>query len=169
MSVIELKSEKDFLIYSYKLAKGSPDPSTQNGAVIVRDGEILGTGCNTFPRGVEPLPERLSKIDDEKYFWLEHAERMAIYAAARVGNKLLGATMYCPFFACADCGRAIVETGIKYIVGHKIPSALAAHPAWEKTIKKALKMFDEAGVKYSYYEGRLGGIEVLRNGNILTP
>jgi len=167
MSVIELKTDKDYLTYAYKLAKGSPDPSTQNGAVIIKDGKILGKGCNTFPMGIANFPERLTKPD--KYKFLEHAERKAIYYAAREGNKLLGSTMYCPFFACVECGRAIIESGIKYVIGHKIPSALAEHPDWADSIRFALERFDEAGIKYSYLEGRLGDIQVLRNGQILEP
>ena len=57
----------------------------------------------------------------EKYDWIEHAERNAIYAAAREGRKLMGATMYLNKFPCVECARAIAQTGITelYHGGHE--------------------------------------------------
>lgn len=63
----------------------SKDKYTQIGAVIVgKDGEIVSTGYNSFPRGLDDgLDYRQER--PEKYYWFEHAERNAIYNAARIG------------------------------------------------------------------------------------
>ena len=95
----------------------SKDRNTQIGVVIVgRDNEIVSTGYNSFPRGIDDnVDERQEK--PEKYFWFEHAERNAIYNAARIGVSTLGTTMYMTCgISCADCARAIINSGISKIV-----------------------------------------------------
>ena len=66
----------------------SKDQSTQIGAVVVGEGNnVLSTGYNSFPRGLDDsLQERQER--PEKYFWMEHAERNAIYNAALEGVSL---------------------------------------------------------------------------------
>jgi dCMP deaminase len=65
------------------------DPSTQNGAVIVdSDDWILGEGANFFPKGVKETEAHWEM--PLKYAFVEHAERNAIYAAAREGHSLKG-------------------------------------------------------------------------------
>jgi dCMP deaminase len=92
----------------------SEDRSRQVGSVIVGSGnEIRGTGYNGLPRKVSTYHEaRHSREDGEKYLWLEHAERNAIYNMARTGVSTLGCRMYVDNFPCADCSRAIIQSGI---------------------------------------------------------
>ena len=62
----------------------SKDQRTQIGAVIVgQDKEIVSTGFNSFPRGINDFVEERQQRP-EKYFWMEHAERNALYNAARI-------------------------------------------------------------------------------------
>lgn len=91
---------QQYLLMAYKEATKSPDPSTQNGAVIVT---TAGTAadCNRFPERVKITDARLER--PLKYNFIEHAERNAIFSAARKQLPLLGATMYVPWFACSDC------------------------------------------------------------------
>ena len=65
------------------VAKKSKDQSTQIGAVIVGpDNEIRSTGYNSFPKGLnDDLQERQER--PEKYYWIEHAERNALYNASQ--------------------------------------------------------------------------------------
>ena len=61
--MLNVVQKKEFLLKAYKVAQGSPDPSTQNGAIIVKqDGDqyvpITGA-CNTFVKGVVSKAERL--------------------------------------------------------------------------------------------------------------
>jgi dCMP deaminase len=96
------------------ISSWSEDRSRQVGSVIVGQGnEILGTGYNGLPRRVSANQEaRHSREDGEKYFWFEHAERNAIYNMARSGVSTLGCRMYVNNFPCADCSRAIIQSGI---------------------------------------------------------
>lgn len=83
-----------FMSLCYMVSIKSKDQSTKYGAVIVGpDHEIRSTGYNSFPRGVnDNLSERQKR--PEKYLWFEHAERNAIYNAARMGTPLNGTTLY---------------------------------------------------------------------------
>jgi dCMP deaminase len=81
----------------------------------------------------------------EKYLWTEHAERNAIYNAVRRGVPLLGSTIYTTLFPCCECARAIVQSGIAYVV--------SVEPDWTDDHRKATTRFDvsrqifeEAGV-----------------------
>ena len=94
----------------------SKDEKTQIGAVIVgKDKEIVSTGYNSFPRGIDDtIKERQER--PEKYFWFEHAERNAIYNAARIGVSTKGCTMYLSCgIPCSDCARGIINAGITRI------------------------------------------------------
>lgn len=98
------------------IASRSKDPNTHVGCVIVGpDNNIRSTGYNSFPRGIDDtVLERLER--PEKYMWIEHGDRNAIYAAARVGTPLDGCKMYLPGLPCMDCGRAIIQVGIVEVV-----------------------------------------------------
>jgi dCMP deaminase len=160
----------DFIREAYRhAAEYSTDPSTQNAAILVRGGEILERAANKFPEGVIETPERWER--PEKYSWVGHAERRVIHKAARKGIATEGATMYVPWFACAPCGGAIVDAGIAEVIGHTNPEkwtmemdSVKGRKDWMKTIEIALKMFDEAGVKYSWLDEPVNaGVRVLFN------
>jgi dCMP deaminase len=130
----------------------SKDKSTQIGAVIVgEDNEIVSTGYNSFPRGInDTVSERQDR--PEKYYWFEHAERNAIYNAARIGVSTKGTTMYLTCnIPCVDCARGIINAGIVRIYCRQFSNdGRGEH--WEESIKRSLVMFSEAGVEIKYYE-----------------
>jgi len=78
--------DRYFLEICRVVASRSKDPATQIGCVIVGPArEIRSTGYNSLPRRVDDTrPERLER--PTKYLWIEHAERNAIYNAARAGT-----------------------------------------------------------------------------------
>lgn len=100
------------------IASKSKDPNTKTGAIITGpDNEIRSTGFNGFPRGIDfdnPTSSRWAK--PEKYIWAEHAERNAIYNAARMGNPTNNCFLYCSHFPCVECARAIIQSGIKKVI-----------------------------------------------------
>lgn len=140
--------------YFYNIAQQvkekSKDNNTKIGAVIVgKDKEIVSTGYNSFPRGIEDeKTKRQSK--PEKYFWFEHAERNAIYNAARIGVSTKGCTMYLTCgIPCADCARGIINAGISKIFIMR--DAGAQSKKWEDSAARSNEMFSEAGVKIEWY------------------
>lgn len=89
----------------------STDVDTKVGCVITdRNMNILSTGSNHHTQGVEQTEANISRPD--KYDWIEHAERNAIYSAAKRGVALDDAQMHLPGFPCVECARAIVQSGI---------------------------------------------------------
>ena len=129
----------------------SKDQSTQIGAVIVGEGRnVLSTGYNSFPRGLDDsLQERQER--PEKYFWMEHAERNAIYNAALEGVSLKNSTIYLTSgLPCMDCARGIVNSGIK-IVWCKRVCTTKNKEKWEESQMKSLQLLNECGVEVCYY------------------
>ncbi len=136
------------LAYSYAFYL-SDDPRTKNGAVIFNS-KVIGYGVNRIPKGVILTEDRL--ISPLKYKFIEHAERNAIFSVIQngQGNLLNGSTMYCPWFACTDCAKAIIQVGIKRVVGHLIRYKETNN--WTEEIKIANTMLDEAGVIRGYLD-----------------
>jgi len=174
-----------YLRHAWQYAeKNSVDPSTQNGAIIVRKNRfidlssynIMGYGTTTFPSDlIKATPERLTR--PKKYDWVEHAERNAIFNVAREGKPTKGCIMYVPWFACADCGRAIINAEISEVVGSTWPekwwgerdNGKGSRIDWAKSIETALEMFDEVGVKYRWVDGEIGGVQVLFDEKLRSP
>lgn len=146
------------LIQAYNHAREvSPDPSTKNGAILVsHDNEILSYGVNKFPTGVAATESRL--LDKTtKYRLIVHAENGAVFNAARHGKVVNGSTLYCPFYSCSECAKAIIQSGIVRVVGHAQLMALAAkHTIWVQSITDAWNVLHEAGVQCDLYDGTLG-------------
>jgi len=135
----------------------SKDESTQIGAVIVgKDKEIVSTGYNSFPRGLKDnLKERQER--PEKYFWFEHAERNAIYNAARIGVSTKGCTMYLSCgIPCSDCARGIINAGITRIFCERGDITKGEH--WVKNYERSWSMLEEAGINVQFYDDEYGGL-----------
>ena len=146
------------------LARKSPDKHTQNGAIITqRDGYLLphGSGFNRFPTGVQPIWPRTERPD--KYAWTEHAERIAIYEAARTGMALQGKSLVSPWAACADCARAIIEAGIVEVVTMPRGEFVNESGRWNDSMAVGDEMLAEAGVAVQFVPGPLGPVKVRVN------
>lgn len=137
------------------VSRKSRDTSTKCGCVLVGAGHsVLSIGYNGLPRGVEYKDER-TEVRPIKYKYYEHSERNAIYNAAKNGIALDGATAYVTGPPCADCGRGLIQSGIKEIV---IPqdvstSAVRNEDEWGESCLVAQEMFKEAGVTFRIVEG----------------
>jgi dCMP deaminase len=83
----------------------------------------------------------------EKYLWIEHAERNAIYVAARSGIPLEGCRMYLSWFPCVDCARAIVQVGLSELIA--IEPAWTT-PPWGEQFVLAQELLEEGGVRVRF-------------------
>ena len=162
--------EMEAMKMCYGQALSSPDPSTQNAAVLCHpDGRYIWAtrSRNEFPSGVVSTAARWER--PMKYSLVEHAERNSIYTAARLGIATDGLTMVCPWAACADCARGIIQAGIRRLVTHS-PEDVPRSDHWDISIDTAMTMLDEAGVTVEYIFGPIGGLPpILRNGELFTP
>ena len=144
-----------FMDMANLVATKSKDRSTRCGVVIVGEGKtVLSTGYNGFPRGVDDYNEDLHKRP-EKYAWTEHAERNAIYNAARNGIKLLGSIAYITTAPCIDCARALVQAGITSVVvpvnNDPLFSQLEQRIDWKESLSKAREILIAGHVRVIEY------------------
>lgn len=146
----------------------SPDPSTQNAACLTDGEQIIWEtlAVNEFPKGVKYLPERWERPG--KYAWIEHAERNALFAAAKAGIPTHGLWMIAPWAACADCARAIVQCGIYKLI--TLAPQQEAHGHWAESIGVAMDILQEGNVKIELVQGPLDiTFSLRRNGEPFKP
>lgn len=133
------------------ISNWSKDRSSKVCAVIVSDNNaILSVGYNGFARGVDDTKEE-RYVRPIKYLYAEHAERNAIYNAAAHGISTRGTTMCMKWFPCADCARAIIQSGITTLVCEK-PTEEDINGRWGDHFKASLEMFDEVKMNMQYIE-----------------
>lgn len=154
----------------YREARNSPDTSTQIGAIIVTNtGSVRSQTLshNGFTDGWDFSDEDLER--PRKYTLIEHAERRAIYRAARYGIPLEGATLYSSWAACADCSRAIVESGITKLVRHYPPQDEAVE-RWLESVQLGDEIMLKGGVDIVDVHGPIfDSFPVLRGGVWFDP
>jgi len=94
-------------------------------------------------------PERQER--PEKYHWFEHAERNAIYNAARIGVSTKGCTMYLTCgLPCTECCRGIINAGItKVVCSQEGMGVKGKH--YKEMKEKTKQMFWESRIKVVYY------------------
>jgi dCMP deaminase len=137
-----------FMHLAEQVALKSKDENTKLGTIVVGpDHEIRATGYNSFPRGInDNLPERQERPEKYKYF--EHAERNAIYNAARHGASLKDCTLYCNWLPCTDCARGIIQVGITKLV----VKSFDLPKRWVADMTTSVTMLKEAGVEIQLYD-----------------
>lgn len=123
--------EEKYMRRAIELAKKGSDhvnPNPLVGAVIVRDGEIIGEGYH------------------ECYGQL-HAERNAIANAKKRGNSLEGSTIYvtlepcCHYGKTPPCTEAIIEEKIaRVVVGSDDPNPLVSGKGFQMLREKGIEV-----------------------------
>src|SRR3954451_24776350 len=124
-----------YLLRALELAergRGTTQPNPVVGAVLVREGEVVGEGWH----------ERRGEA---------HAEVNALVAA---GDRARGSTLYVTLEPCASwgstppCAQAVIDAGVaKVVVGTRDPNPNAAG---------GLEQLREAGLETELAEGELG-------------
>jgi dCMP deaminase len=122
-------------------ASKSHDGHSQVGCVIASANKVsLVCEANTFPEGYNPEdnPELLER--PEKYYWMNHAEMVAMYQAADKNILLKGAHLYCTKFPCVDCARSIFGFKIARVVA---PAPDFTHPRWGEGWKRSYEILNK--------------------------
>ena len=137
-------------------AKRSKDPSTQVGACIVsEDNIIISTGYNGMPKGCSDDEFPWDRTGEQtKYPYVVHAELNAILNAN--GRDLRGSRVYVALFPCNECAKAIIQSGIREVIYDC--DKYADSPA----VRASKRMFKAAGVVFRPYSksGRMVHIEL---------
>lgn len=123
--------EEKYMRRAIELAKkgsGHVNPNPLVGAVIVRDGEIIGEGYHECYRQL-------------------HAERNAIANAKKRGNSLEGSTIYvtlepcCHYGKTPPCTEAIIEEKIaRVVVGSDDPNPLVSGKGFQMLREKGIEV-----------------------------
>jgi dCMP deaminase len=135
--------DQRFLKLAKHISTWSKDPSTQVGAVAVRDRRLLATGYNGFPRGIDDTDERLQDRQ-QKLLRTVHAEANIVAQASLHGVSLEKASIYIwPFLPCSSCCTLLIQAGIQRVIvpDFEIPDR------WLVSFTTSVGMLEEAGIQ----------------------
>lgn len=156
------------------VALRSIDTSSQVGAVITtQDHVVISQGYNGPIRGFDVHDEHnhasLTTRPD-KYMFMEHAERNAIFNALRIGSTVKGAVLFINGLPCTDCCRAICQSGITTVKVLKATNGIwGSNKNWAEKVNPAHTMFQAAGVKVIERDVRLiFPVTIRLNGELHT-
>jgi len=115
-----------FMDIAHVAAKRSNCSRRQVAAVIVKNKQIISTGYNGTPRGIQNCNEggcsRCNSSVKSGHGLTEclcsHAEENAIVQAAKHGISVEGAMLYTTFSPCLLCAKMIINCGISEVVFH---------------------------------------------------
>lgn len=134
-----------FASLAYITSLRSKDPNTQVGCCIFNPEthRVVSLGYNGFPNDCsdDEFPwTKTSKNDDEnKYFYVVHAELNAILNAKR---DISGCYMMVTLFPCRECTKAIIQSGISKVFYLNEPKKL-----YDPDKLAAMKMLNAAGIE----------------------
>ena len=94
------------------VAKRSKDPRTKVGAVLVKNGCVIGIGYNGEPRN---FTKEIRWDTNEKYKYVIHAELNAIANASNNNVAVAGSELYLTLSPCLDCIKMIAQFQIKKV------------------------------------------------------
>lgn len=157
----------EYMRAAYEAATNSPDPSSQNGAVVVSEQKIIATSWNRFPPRVKVTPERLANRDIRLGLTV-HAEVAAMTTMATLKESSKGTTLVCPWAACEVCADVIADAHVAHVIVHKDRMELT-HAEWGPKIVLALETLRESGVKVAYVEGKLNAAQIRVAGQPWNP
>jgi dCMP deaminase len=115
--------------------------------VLVKDRRIISTGYNGFPANLSDSLERYSDRDF-KLATTIHAEKNAIFNAAKNGSSSEDATAYITWPPCSQCASALIQAGVEKVV---CPNPKDGPDRWVSNFLLANELLYEAGVKVLYY------------------
>jgi len=146
---ISNKWDSRFMDVATLASSWSKDTTQVGAAIIDDDGIVVSMGYNGPARGCnDSVKERW--INPAKKLYAVHAEQNCIYHAARHGKPVIGCTLYSTLFPCADCAKAMIQSGIKTVVVTTKPDF--NNKSWGESFRAAITMLKEAKVSIRYIE-----------------
>lgn len=142
-----------FFRHVYLIASKSKDYYTKIGGILVKNNRIISEGYNGICSNInDSIIERNER--PEKYFWYEHAERNCIFSAARLGCSTENSILYTNSIPCADCTRAIIQSGIIEIIVHKQwmdHEYTFKRNKWDESTTRSKIMISESNLKFRIF------------------
>jgi dCMP deaminase len=136
-----------FIRIANEVQSWSKDPSTKCGCVLVKDRRILSTGYNGLPAN---LSDSLTRYQDREYklATIIHAEKNAIFNAAKNGSTTERSTAYITWPPCSQCASALIQAGVTKVV---CPDPAKSPERWRANFEIANELLYEAGVFVLYF------------------
>lgn len=140
---------QEFFLNMVDLVASRSGDSTKVGFVLTAlDHVVLSVGWNDLPRKVKNTPDRRKRPPEgTKYKFTEHAERNAIYNAARHGTPTRNSIGYMRWFPCCDCARCLIQAGVTTLFSG-VPNW--DDPTWGPDFLISYQMFKEADVQMRF-------------------
>ena len=135
-----------FMRIAKEVQSWSKDPSTKCGCVLVHDRRIISTGYNGLPASLSDSLDRYQNREF-KLATIIHAEKNAIFNAAKNGASTEGATAYVTWPPCSQCASALIQAGVSKVV---CPDPKTGPERWVSNFLLANDLLYEAGVKVLY-------------------
>lgn len=170
IEIVNTENDRFHLAMAYFSAwVSSEDPATKTGAIIVKPdfSEIVGFGVNHFPYWLNPTEEQ-KRDRDYKLKHIIHAEPAAVHDAAFNGRCTKGTYMYMPWVPCTECAKVIIDSGIEKLVGHK-QMIMKTPERWRESTEYALELLRKCKVGLYMYDGKIGNVKSLFNGEVWEP
>jgi len=174
-----------FLRIAHEVRSWSKDPSTKSGCVLVKYRRVIATGYNGFPANISDSLDRYYNREF-KLAAVVHAEKNALFNAAKNGSTTEGCTAYVTWPPCSQCASALIQAGVSKVI---CPVPETAPERWRYNFILAGNLLYEAGVTVIYYseedlwttkpappaapngslDNIIGQLESLETSSTLTP
>lgn len=145
------KWHRRYLDLAALVATWSKHPDFKVGAVAIGEfGQVLSTGFNGYPRGVQ---EEVTRRSEGLLPLTIHAETNLIFNCTLTGQSLRGSTVYVSgLFPCLECSKSLVQVCVAEIVYYKSALLRPDSEAWKDSWDFANLVFDEANVRVTPIE-----------------
>lgn len=135
----------------------SKDPNTRNGACIIdpQTDRVVSVGYNGFPYGCSDDEYPWTNVEgtDNKYSYVVHAERNAIYNANR---SVEGCHLYLfsenGYSPCSNCAQTIIQHKISKIILAFLADGKSSTKYTTDSLKASARMFRSAGITVFSYD-----------------
>lgn len=142
MERVALKHRKMYMRVAHAVSESGTCDRAKVGAVLVKNGCIIGTGYNGSARGDEHCSDVGHLMRDNHCVRTIHAEENAIINAAKNGVSTIGAVMICTHKPCLRCCQRAINAGVEaiyYDVDYGVKD------------KDRDKLLDRAGIRVVYF------------------
>jgi dCMP deaminase len=108
---------------------------------------VIATGYNGFPSNISDSLDRYQNREF-KLAAVVHAEKNALFNAAKNGSTTEGCTAYVTWPPCSQCASALIQAGVSKVI---CPAPETAPERWRYNFILAGNLLYEAGVPVIYY------------------
>jgi dCMP deaminase len=108
---------------------------------------VIATGYNGLPANISDSFERYNNREF-KLAAVVHAEKNALFNAAKNGSYTEGCTAYVTWPPCSQCAAALIQAGVVRVI---CPNPDTAPERWKDNFLTANSLLYEAGLTVIYY------------------